>query len=128
MRALVAESNPTLRDQVVVGLEMIGGIEIETAERDHTIDLLTKKNYDFLVFGLVATSKESFELLDTLQLLEEAPQIIVLAPEAAAKKVSINRQGSRLFSTVRVPIEPLEFYKTLSRLLRRLTPKDKSED
>lgn len=120
MRVLVAEADKVVRDHVVVGLENFGTIETEIATGIEAIELARKKEYHCLFVGLNAEDPASRELLDSLRQTAPQSELILLAAEGQAKKLSQSRNEARIFSVLKKPLVPLEFYRTVSRLKKRL--------
>ncbi|MFO0985464.1 MAG: hypothetical protein U1E76_27655 [Planctomycetota bacterium] len=120
MRILVAEADKVVRDQIVVALENFGNIEADVATGIEAIELARKKEYHCLFVGLDPGDSGSRDLIDVLR--QSAPQreLILLATESQTKKLSQNRNEARIFSVLKKPLVPLEFYRTVSRLRKRL--------
>ncbi|MEW6745033.1 MAG: hypothetical protein AB1486_19950 [Planctomycetota bacterium] len=120
LRVLVAEAGTAVRDHIVAGLRVFDGITADLAQGPEILDLAARKDYDFVVYGIATSDPQELQLLEQLLAMEKGPDLLVVARDAIAKKLASERPSPRIFSTIRRPIEPLQFYRTVSRLRRRL--------
>jgi CheY-like chemotaxis protein len=133
---LVAEVDKVIRDQVLVGLESFGDIETDAATGLEALELVRKREFDCIFVGFNQSDTSGQDFLDKLKTMNPQTELILLAPEAHAKRLSQDNNGSRppprqprawrsgwrlrIFSVLRKPLVPLEFYRTVGRLRKRL--------
>jgi CheY-like chemotaxis protein len=142
VRVLVAEVDKVIRDQVLVGLESFADIETDAATGVEALDLVRKRDFQCIFVGFNQSDTSGQDFLDKLKSMNPQTELILLAPEAHARRLSQDHTGSRpaprhprawrsgwrlrVFSVLRKPLVPLEFYRTVGRLRKRLRTTNES--
>jgi DNA-binding NarL/FixJ family response regulator len=122
MRILLVIGNSLLRDQVKVGLQAFGDIEIEEADGVLAPDKVRRHELDAVLVSLEPEAPENEQLLEQIRSEAHPTEIIVFGQEAAATRLREDKLRGRIFSFFTEPLDPVEFFRTISRLRQKRTP------
>jgi DNA-binding NarL/FixJ family response regulator len=122
MRLLLVLGNSLLRDQVRVGLQAFGDIEIEEADGLLAPDKLRRHELDALLVALDPAAPENEQLLEQVRTESRPTEIIVFGHEAVADRMREDKLRGRIFFFFTQPLDPVEFFRTINRLRQKRTP------
>ena len=122
MRILLVIGDPVLRDQVRVGLQAFGDIEIEEADGFLAPDKLRRHELDGLLVGIDPSTPENEALLEQVRTESRPTEIIVFGHEAVADRLREDKLRGRIFSFFTHPLDPIEFFRTIGRLRQKRAP------
>lgn len=119
MRLFAAVHQPALADQLRVGLEAFGDIEVDVGSGVLALEKIRCANLDGLLVALDPAVPEHDTLLE--QVRREMPQLDVIAigHEAQLERLRADKVRGRLFALLIQPLEPLEFFRAIRRLRER---------
>ncbi len=123
MKVLVAEKDPVLRDQVIMGLNAFADMEVHEASGLMALDRIRHGEYNVLVLGLgLGADDPGFDLLDRLRSDDLEIDIVVVATEGIISQLREEKARGRIFAFLVNPLDPVEFFRTLARLIHRREP------
>jgi len=122
MRMLLVIGNSLLRDQVRVGLQAFGDIEIEEADGTMAPDKVRRHELDAVLVSLDPDAPENEQLLEQIRTESHPTEIVVFGHEAVANRLREDKLRGRIFSFFTQPLDPVEFFRTINRLRQRRTP------
>jgi len=122
MRILLVIGDPLLRDQVRVGLQAFGDIEIEEADGFLAPDKLRRHELDGLLVGIDPATPENEALLEQVRAESRPTEVIVFGHEAVAERLREDKLRGRIFAFFTAPLDPIEFFRTINRLRQKRAP------
>jgi len=119
MRLFLAAANPVIADQIKVGLAAFGGIQVDQETGVLALEKIRRTDIDALILVLDPNVPENDELLEKVR--EEVPtlDIIIVGHEATTTKLREEKVRGRIFALLKNPLEPVEFFRTISRLRQK---------
>lgn len=120
MRCLVAVDEPGVRDAVAQAAVTFEGIEVDKHDVEGGRDALRRRKYDFGFVTLKSASTESMALFDEIRELARDIILVALTPSSAVSGKRAERGEHNLFALLGTPIDVVEIYATLRRLIDRL--------
>ncbi|MBM4015766.1 MAG: hypothetical protein FJ293_12490 [Planctomycetes bacterium] len=119
MRLFLALPAPELRGQVKVALEAFGDLEVDEEVGVLALEKIRRSEVDALLVGLDPAVPEHDALID--QVRNDLPQVdlIVLGHDAAIAKLKNDKVRGRVFALQKLPLEPVDFFRTIRRLRER---------
>ena len=122
MRLLLVIGNSLLRDQIRVGLQAFGDVQIEEADGQLAPDKLRRHEIDGLLVSIDAASPEHEQLLEQLRNESRPTEVVVFGTESIADKMREEKLRGRIFSFFMPPLDPVEFFRTINRLRQKRSP------
>ncbi len=120
--ALIVTPDPRTRDIVKVGLEQTGALTVESVEVDAALKTLTNATFNLLVVD--STLKEEGDGLDfvgrALEIASETEVLLIAREEKKSKRPAKSAAAHGIAGTLRLPVDPVEFFKTIARVLERI--------
>jgi hypothetical protein len=119
MRLFLALPSAELRDQVRVALEAFGDIEVDEEVGILALEKIRGSEVDALLVALDPAVPEHDTLIE--QVRSDLPQVdlIVLGHDAAIAKLQTDKVRGRLFALQKLPLETVDFFRTIRRLRER---------
>lgn len=122
MRCLIVTPDKIARDVIKTGFEQTGKVTVETCDDSWALELLHDQTY-----GIVVADTELGDGTDGLGLLAavrercpDAELLLITRSRNESRYLSRERHTLGIYAFIQVPVEPAEFYKTLSRLFERV--------
>lgn len=122
IQCLVVTGDPAARDIVRAGLEETQAFEVDAAEDAWALDMAETRPYRVIVAdGTLADGADGLELLRKMrERLPSAELLLITRNRNQARYQSRDKQHLGLYGYIHLPVEPVEFFRTTSRLLERL--------
>ena len=119
MRTLLVAANPVVADQIKVGLAAFGDIRVDEESAVLALDKLRRFDLDAMILALDPTAPEASELLEKVRSEPIGIDIVVLGHEAMTAKLREEKVRGRVFALLKLPLEPVEFFRTINRLRQK---------
>ncbi len=121
MRCLVATDDAATRDTVASAVKSFPDIDVDAASVDDARSLIRRRRFDFGFFTLKSGSRESITLWEELRALDAECTIVALSPRSGMSSARATEVTTlRPFARLGTPIDSVEVYGTVRRLLDRL--------
>jgi len=122
MRLFLAAHARALFDQIQVGLAAFGDVEIDSEQGVLALEKIRRSEYDGLIVALDPQAPELESLIE--QVRRDMPQLdmIVMGHESALTKLKEDKVRGRIFGLLKLPLEPVDFFRTIRRLRERRVP------
>ncbi|MBL8840140.1 MAG: hypothetical protein JNL90_01290 [Planctomycetes bacterium] len=119
MRLFLAVPTPALADQLRVGLAAFGDIEIDAEQGVLALEKIRRADIDGLIIALDPAAPDHDSLVE--QVRRDMPQldVIVVGHDAALAKLREDKVRGRIFALLGLPLEPVDFFRTIRRLRER---------
>ncbi|MSR45795.1 MAG: hypothetical protein EXS13_01790 [Planctomycetes bacterium] len=119
MRLFLAIHSHELLDQVKVGLAAFGDIVVDEELGVLALEKIRQSEIDGLIVALDPAVPEHESLIE--QVRRDMPQldVIVIGHESAIAKLKADKVRGRVFALQRLPLEPVDFFRTIRRLRER---------
>ena len=132
MRSLIAATDPTVRDTILTAVRSFPEIDCDAVDPETARMHLRRRRYDFAVVVLESSAErsrgpnpigipaeESTTLIEELRTIAPSLPVLGVARRTAlsVRRPELKRLG--LFSLIGAPLDTLELYRTLRRLLDR---------
>jgi CheY-like chemotaxis protein len=119
---LVITGDPAARDLVKTGLEQTQACEVDVAEDAWALELCETRPYRIVVAdGTLGDGADGMELLRKVrEKLPDAELVLVTRNRLQARYLTRDKQQVGLYGYFHLPVDALEFFKTVARLLERL--------
>ena len=121
-RCLLVAADKQARDCVKVGLEQAGAFEVDTCEDSWATEMAKAKPYELVVAD--ATLGDGGDGVDFLrrvrEILPDAELLLISRNKSESRYLVRDKQQLGIYAFVHCPIDAVEFYKTIARLMERL--------
>ncbi len=121
MRCLVASDDAATRDAIASAVKSFPEIDVDKASVDDARLMIRRRRFDFGFLTLKSGSRESLTLWDEMRTLASECTRVALTPRSgmsSARAAEITE--FRPFARIGTPIDSVEVYGTVRRLLDRL--------
>jgi len=120
--SLVVTADPAVRDIVKVGLEQTGAFQVDTAEDAWALEMARSKPYRVVIVdGVLSDGSDGLEVLRLVREASGHAELLhIVRSRSEVKQLTADKQALGLYGFVVLPVEPLEFFGMLARLLERL--------
>ena len=120
MRCLVAVEDSLVLDTIAHAAGAFPDVEVDTTSVEECREQLRRRRYDFALIAYRTRDHESVELWDKIR--DDAPELplIALTPNAAIGGAKSDRARLKVFSWLGEPLDVVELYGTLRRVIDRV--------
>lgn len=125
MRLLFVEGTPSTRDVLGVAAQHFPDLVIDAVPFDEAIHELADGDYDGLIVEDVPSAEAGVGLLGTVALQGTALMNVVVADEHQLKPFLKDKKRLGIVGLLRKPLEALEVYRLLNRLVDRAASPDR---
>jgi DNA-binding NtrC family response regulator len=118
---LVAGDKPA-RDTIKVGLDQTGSFEVDTADDVWAVEMAKAKAYQVVIADTaLADGTDGLELLRRIRAVLPTAELLMIARnKGQSRYLTQDKQQLGIYAFLQFPVEKLEFFKTLARLLERV--------
>ena len=120
MRCLVAVDDPSVRDTVAHAATNFGGIEVDAVAVEECRRQIRRRRYDFGLVALKFGSKDSMEFWEKIRSSAPNLPLVGLTSASAVDGYKGDRSRLQLFALLGVPLDVVDLYRTLRRLIDRV--------
>ena len=121
MRGLIAVDDVATRDVIVTAVASFSDVEVDVdaVDIESGRDLLRGRPYDFAVITWRSDSRESVALFEEVRELAKDLILVALTPKDALQGRRGERAQFDLFALLGTPLDPVDLYRTLRRIMDR---------
>lgn len=109
-----------MRDTIAHAAESFPDVEVEAIELEDCRDRIRRRRYDFAVLTYRTGNRESVELWDRIRDIAPDLPLVAATPSLAVGGNRAERARLRVFAWLGVPLDVVELYGTLRRLIDRI--------
>jgi DNA-binding NtrC family response regulator len=119
---LLVAGEKQARDTVKVGLEQTNAFEIDTAEDQWAVEMAKAKTYQVVIAdSTLGDGTDGLEFLAKIrEVLPDAELLLIGRSKVQSRYVTRDKQKLGIYALLQFPLETLDFFKTIARLLDRL--------
>ena len=119
---LLVTADTAVRDVLKTGLDQTGGFQVDVAEDKWAVEMARSKPYRVVIADTsLADGSDGLELLRSVREVSHEAELLYIARNRnQSRHLNRDKQQLGLYGFVHVPVDPLEYYRTLARLLERL--------
>ncbi len=123
IRCLLVAGEKQARDAIKVGLDQTGAFEVETAEDSWALEMAKAKTYQVVIADTtLADGGDGLELLRRIrEVAPEAELLLIARNKGQSRYLTRDKQQLGIYAFLHFPIETVEFFRTVGRLIERLT-------
>ena len=117
---LVAGDKPA-RDTIKVGLDQTGSFEVDTVDDVWAVEMAKAKAYEVVIADTaLADGTDGLELLRRIRAVLPSAELLMIARnKGQSRYLTQDKQQLGIYAFLQFPVEKLEFFKTIARLLER---------
>ena len=119
MKILIADCSPGTRDQVHVAFDAFSTFEVDVSDGFDAYEMTRRVDYDAVVVAVGSSLDSSGKLLERLGEQGADTPLIVVAREETIFQLKREKVRSNIYAFVKDPIDPVDLFRTVSRLKRR---------
>ena len=121
-QCLLVAGEKQARDAIKVGLDQTGAFEVDVAEDAWAVEMAKAKAYQVVIADTtLADGGDGLELLRRVrEVAPDAELLLIARNKAQSRYLTRDKQQLGIYAFVHFPIETLDFFRTISRLLERL--------
>lgn len=127
MRCLIAIDDANVRDEVATAAASFEDVEVDSFDGDGACDEVRRRRYDFGVVTL-RSGRQVEDAAETLRTNAPNLHLIGLAPRSALQLRREEKSRLNLFALLGTPLDPVELYRTLRRMIERIRKPDAVPD
>jgi DNA-binding response OmpR family regulator len=119
---LLVAGEKQARDAVRVGLDQTGAFQVDVADDAWAVEIAKTKPYQVVIAdSTLGYGTDGLEFLARIrELLPEAELLLVARSKVQGRLVTRDKQKLGIYALIQFPVETLDFFKTIGRLLDRL--------
>jgi DNA-binding NtrC family response regulator len=119
---LLVAGDRQVRDVVKVGLDQTGAFALDLAEDVWAIEMVKSRRYQVVIAdSTLADGADGLDFLaEVREALPDAELLLVARGKAQGRLASRDKQKLGVYAAIAFPVDSLEFFRTLGRLLDRL--------
>ncbi len=123
IRCLLVAADKQARDIIKVGLDQTGAFETDVGEDAWALEIAkTRRHQVVIADSTLADGGDGMEFLARIrEVLPEAELLLLGRSKVQSRYVTRDKQKLGIYALVPYPIETLGFFKTIGRLIDRLT-------
>lgn len=122
LRCLLITNDRAVRDAIQVGLEQTQGHEVDVVEDTWAAEAARNGQYDMVLCECtLSDGRDGVELLGELRsLLPDAALLLITRTRTQSRYLARERQSLGISAFIQVPIEPVEFFRAITRVSDRV--------
>ena len=122
IRCLLVAGEKQARDTIRVGLDQTNAFEVDTAEDQWAVEMAKAKSYQVVIAdSTLGDGTDGLEFLAKIRdVLPEAELLLIGRSKVQSRYVTRDKQKLGIYALLQFPLETLDFFKTIARLLDRL--------
>lgn len=119
---LLVTSDKGVRDVLKVGLEQTQTFTVDTVDDTWATEMVRSKPYEVVIVDPQrADGGDGTQILTEIRgLAPDANLLLVARGRSQNRFLARERQQLGIYALVHVPVEPVEFFETIARLLERI--------
>lgn len=118
---LLVTADPAARDVIKVGLDQTQAFQVDVAEDEWAVEMARSKAYRVIIADADLTKMDGLELLrQAREIRPDAELLLIARNRNQTRHLMRDKQQLALYGFVHLPVEPLEFFKMVARLLERI--------
>ena len=118
---LLVTTDPAARDIINVGLEQTQAFEVDTAEDAWALEMARSKVYRVVIMDADLTTTDGLDLLKKIrEVRPNAEHLVIARDRNQSRTLMRDKEQSSIYGFVHLPVDTLEFFKMLARLMERL--------
>jgi DNA-binding NtrC family response regulator len=119
---LLVAGEKQARDTIRVGLDQTNAFEVDTADDQWAVEMTKAKTYQVVIAdSTLADGTDGLEFLAKIrEVLPEAELLLIGRSKVQNRYVTRDKQKLGIYALLQFPLETLDFFKTIARLLDRL--------
>jgi len=119
MDVLLVAKDPLVRDQVKVGLQQFGELNVTVGHGHAGVSQARSKRFDCVFLGVDPREKDTVKLLQHLRSFDQQAVLFVLTAPRNVKDMAGDKAKYRVHSFVPTPVVVKDFFGMFSRYLER---------
>ncbi len=127
IRCLLVTGDKSARDVIKVGLDQTSSFEVDVSEDSWAVEMAKAKHYQVVIAdSTLSDGADGLDLLRQIRdVLSDAELLLVARSKTQSRYLTRDKQELGIYAFLHYPVEPLDFFKVIGRLLERLgTPSD----
>jgi len=125
IKVLLIESEPKVRDIIMVGLDQFQVFEVDHAEDEWAVEMAREKPYDLVLVNLeLGKGVDGMEIAKLIREYEKDAEIVLITRGRSSKLISKEKAALNVFALLTLPIEEEPFFKMVARAKDRIESKD----
>ena len=122
LRCLLVTADAVVRDMVKVGLEQTQLVDVEFVEDAWALEMAKSEPFEIVIAEYsLADGSDGVELLAQIRSeLPDAELLLITRTRTQSRYLAREKQTLGIYGFVHVPIDPVEFFRTIARLLDRI--------
>ncbi|MCE9635669.1 MAG: response regulator [Planctomycetes bacterium] len=119
---LLVTADTAIRDVLKVGLDQTGAFHVDVAEDQWAIEMARSKPYRVVIADTsLSDGSDGLELLRRVrEVAADAELLFIARNRNQSRHLGRDKQQLGLYGFIHVPVEPIEYYRLLARLLERV--------
>lgn len=120
MDVLLVESDPLIRDRVLVGLQQFPEIRVTVGEGYSALNIARQHSFDCIFLGVQADHQQGLRLIEHLRSFDGTTDVVVMSTERTARDMQQLKSRYRILAFLRTPLTLNEFFGLVTRLRGRV--------
>lgn len=122
LRCLLITNDRSVRDTLQVGLEQTQSHTVDVVEDTWAVEAARNNPYDIVLCECtLSDGRDGVELLGELrQMMPDAALLLITRTRTQSRYLARERQSLGISAFVQVPIEPVEFFRAITRVSDRI--------
>lgn len=120
MDVLLVESDPLIRDRVLVGLQQFPEIRVTVGEGYSALNNARQHSYDCIFLGVQPGNQQGLRLLEHLRSFDTTTEVVVMSSERNARDMHQLKSRHKILAFLHTPLTLSEFFGLVTRLRGRV--------